>query len=82
MLTYDYAITNKRVIAKSGLIKRDVMEIRLGKVESVDVKQSILGRIFGYGDVVLTGTGSPLVLNFIGKPRSVKNEIDELLDNE
>lgn len=53
----EMGITNKRVIRKSGVIMRDTAEIRLSKVESVSVRQGFLGRIFGYGDVVIAGTG-------------------------
>lgn len=53
----EMGVTNKRVIRKSGVIMRDTDEIRLSKIESVSVKQGVLGRIFGYGDVVIVGTG-------------------------
>lgn len=53
----EMGITNKRVIRKSGVIMRNTAEIRLSKVESVSVRQGFLGRIFGYGDVVIAGTG-------------------------
>lgn len=53
----EMGITNRRVIRKSGVIMRDTDEIRLSKIESVSVKQGILGRAFGYGTVVIAGTG-------------------------
>lgn len=53
----EMGVTTKRVIKKSGVIKRDTAEIRLSKVESVSVRQGFLGRLFGYGDVVIAGTG-------------------------
>lgn len=55
--TTELAITNKRVIAKSGLIQRKTMEMFLSKIESVQVEQGILGRIFDYGTVTISGTG-------------------------
>ena len=55
--TTELAITNKRVIAKSGLIQRKTMEMFLNKIESVQVEQGILGRMFDYGTVTLAGTG-------------------------
>jgi len=55
--TTELAITNKRVIAKSGLIQRKTMEMFLSKIESVQVDQGILGRIFDYGTVTISGTG-------------------------
>jgi len=53
----ELAITNKRVIAKVGLIRRKTWEINAAKVEGVEVEQSIWGRIFGYGTVTVNGTG-------------------------
>src|SRR5689334_7180911 len=55
--TTELAITNKRVIAKKGFIQRDTIEMFLGKVESVHVEQSVTGRMFDYGTVIVSGTG-------------------------
>jgi uncharacterized membrane protein YdbT with pleckstrin-like domain len=46
-----------RVVHKTGLIKRRTFEISLDKVESVDVNQSILGRLMNYGDLTIQGAG-------------------------
>lgn len=53
----EFAVTNKRVIVKTGLIKRDTVEMFLHKVESVSVDQSVTGRVLGYGTLALHGTG-------------------------
>jgi len=55
--TSEFAITNKRVIIKVGLISRRTLEMNLSKIESVNVSQSILGRLLGYGTIVVVGTG-------------------------
>ncbi len=57
--TTELAITNKRVIAKFGLISRSTVEINLQKIESIQVRQGILGRIFNYGSIVVSGAGNP-----------------------
>ena len=57
MLTSEFAITNKRIIIKVGLISRRTVEMNLNKIESVNVDQGILGRILGYGTIVVIGTG-------------------------
>lgn len=57
MVTTELAVTSKRVIAKVGLIRRATMELNHSKVESMNVNQGILGRIFGYGTIVVNGTG-------------------------
>jgi len=55
--TSEFAITNKRVIIKVGFISRRTVEMNLSKIESINVDQSILGRILGYGNIVIVGTG-------------------------
>ena len=55
--TTETDVTNMRVVHKSGFIKRRTFEMALDKVESVDVNQSILGRILNYGDVTINGVG-------------------------
>jgi uncharacterized membrane protein YdbT with pleckstrin-like domain len=57
--TTELAITNKRVIAKFGLISRSTVEINLQKIESIQVNQGILGRILNYGSIVVSGAGNP-----------------------
>src|SRR5580693_6815216 len=56
-LTTETDVTNRRVVHKTGFIKRRTFEIALDKIESVDVDQSILGRILDYGDVTILGVG-------------------------
>ena len=53
----EFAITNKRVIIKTGLISRKTFEMNLSKIESVNVDQSIMGRILGYGTIRIVGSG-------------------------
>lgn len=56
-LTSEFVITNKRIVIKVGLISRRTLELNLSKVESVNVDQSILGRILDYGTIIVIGTG-------------------------
>jgi uncharacterized membrane protein YdbT with pleckstrin-like domain len=73
-------LTNKRVIYKKGVISRNTEEMRLNKIETVEVKQSILGRILGYGDVKVTGMGNSFViLSRISNPLRVKTTIENNL---
>jgi uncharacterized membrane protein YdbT with pleckstrin-like domain len=55
--TTETDVTNMRVVHKTGFIKRRTFEMSLDKVESVDVDQSILGRLLNYGDVTVRGVG-------------------------
>jgi len=57
--TTELAITNKRIIAKFGFISRHTIELNINKVESIQVNQNILGRIFNYGSLVVSGAGNP-----------------------
>jgi uncharacterized membrane protein YdbT with pleckstrin-like domain len=53
----EFAVTNKRVIIKVGLLRRRTVEMLNTKVEAIAVNQGIIGRILGYGNIVVTGTG-------------------------
>lgn len=57
--TTELVITNKRIIAKFGLIRRSTIEMNISKIESIQVEQSILGRIFDYGSLAISGAGNP-----------------------
>lgn len=56
-ITSEFGVTNKRIILKVGLIRRQTFELLHKHVESLSVKQSVLGRILGFGSVTVTGTG-------------------------
>lgn len=73
-ITTEIAVTNKRVIVKKGLIQRRTSEMNLSKIESVDVDQSMIGRILDFGTVTLRGTGMGLSpINFIQAPLAFRN---------
>lgn len=55
--TSEFVITNKRIIIKTGFISRKTLEMNLNKIESVNVDQGILGRIFDYGTITIIGVG-------------------------
>src|SRR5919109_5296310 len=74
--TTEIAVTNLRVIYKTGLVKRRTKEMNMDKVESVEVDQSILGRLLDYGTVTITGTGAGLeALPGIAQPIELRNNI-------
>lgn len=54
----ELAVTTKRVIVKHGFISRQTIEINLSKIESIRVDQGILGRMFDFGTLVISGTGT------------------------
>ena len=53
----EFAVTNKRVIIKLGVLTTRSVEVLLPKIESITVTQSLVGRMFGYGEIVVIGTG-------------------------
>lgn len=55
--TSEFGITNKRVLIKVGLIRRDSLETLLTKIEGIQVSQGIMGRILNYGTILIKGTG-------------------------
>ncbi len=76
--TTEYGITNTRVISKQGLIRRDIEEINLSSIESINVNQSIIGRILNYGTIIVSGRGTSKVIfkdidNVVAVRKLIKN---------
>jgi len=79
LYTDEFAITNKRVIIKTGLISRKTFEMNHSKIESVNVDQSILGRILGYGTISIVGSGGTKeVFPKIKNPLRFRKKFQEL----
>lgn len=80
--TTELAFSNKRVIAKFGFISRQTIELNISKVESIQVNQGILGRIFNYGTLVISGAGNPQApIPGISDPMSFRRAFMESQDN-
>ena len=74
------AVTNKRVICCSGAFRIHTEELKNAKVESVEIKQSLLGNLFGYGDIWFSGTGtSKVVFRGVENPRQLKSQFEEII---
>ena len=74
--TTETDVTNFRVVHKTGFVKRQTFEMSVDKVESVDVNQSILGRILNYGDVTVLGVGEGgKTIDTIASPLAFRNAI-------
>lgn len=78
-------VTNKRLIAKSGLIRRDTVEIPIKKVSSLQVKQGIIGRMLGYGTLIISDVGAAHApIRYIREPMKFRQrffEVQEELEN-
>jgi len=57
-LSWEFAVTDKRVLIKTGVITRHTLETLLTKVENIGVEQTVWGRLLNYGTIAVTGTGA------------------------
>lgn len=75
----EYVVTNKRVILKSGFLRRDALELMLNKCEGLRINQSLIGRILGFGSILVTTGGVTNVFRFVANPIKFRNEINRQL---
>lgn len=79
--TSEFAVTNRRVLIKTGLIRRHTLELLLGRVETVGVDQGIFGRIWNYGTITVIGTGGTRELfPGIAKPLEFRKAVQDQLN--
>lgn len=75
-VTTEIVVTDRRVIYKTGLFGRKTVEMNASRIETVDVRQSILGRALGFGTIVVRGTGSTFEpLARVADPLALRNAI-------
>ncbi len=73
----EFAVTNLRIIVKRGFIRRHTIEMNMDKVESVDVDQSLLGRLLNYGDVTVRGVGTGLEpIHSVSDPLTFRSRVN------
>ena len=75
-----FTLTNKRIILKTGIVQRNSKELMLRKCESINVRQSIMGRILGYGDVIVSTGEDKDVFKYIKHPMAFSTRINEQID--
>ena len=82
-ITYQYSsltIKKTQVILRTGFLVRNTMDIPLNKIESIDIRRSLLGSLLQYGTLVITGTGgSRQLVNFLDKPLTCRRYIEQLM---
>lgn len=72
----ELGITNRRVISKFGFIRRDTTELPLSRIESIRVHQSVMGRMFNFGTIVISGAGNPTAtIPNIADPMSFRSAV-------
>lgn len=75
----EQGVTNKRVIFKTGILSRKTEEMTLKSIETVEIEQGIFGRLFGFGDIKVTGRGlSDVVFKGLADPMSAKRQIESV----
>ena len=78
-----HSLTNKRLIAKAGFIRRQTIELNIDRAESLSVIQGFWGRIFNYGSIVIRGTGgSHAPIPYIARPMEFRQQFNDFIDNE
>lgn len=83
VMTTELALTNKKIIAKFGFIRRSTIELNLDKIESISVDQGFLGRIFNFGSVIVRGVGgSHAPIPYIARPLEFRQQVNELLNQK
>jgi uncharacterized membrane protein YdbT with pleckstrin-like domain len=77
----ELAVTNHKVVAKTGLIARNTVEQRLEKIDAIDVAQTVAGRILGYGDVTIHGTGvDSTPIRMIQDPLIFRRKVEQAIE--
>lgn len=77
----EMAVTNHRVVIKTGLIGRKTVEMLLNKVESIEVSETALGRMLGYGTIVIIGTGGTSdPFHKMGHPLEFRSQVQHQIE--
>jgi uncharacterized membrane protein YdbT with pleckstrin-like domain len=76
--TTELVVTSYRFVYKTGLLARNTQEVSLNKIEEITLQQSVWGRLFGYGKLILRGTGVGVItLPNIDNPIEVRRIIEK-----
>jgi len=82
-LTYQFSsltIKERQVILRSGILVRQTIDIPFTKIESIDIRQSIVGSLFQYGSLLITGTGGTRQwMGYVAKPLTCRRHIEQLM---
>ena len=78
--TTRFIVTNKRVIIKTGIIKRNLLELNLKKAEAIGYQESLMGRLLGYGTLIVTTGGATNTYHYLSDPLHFKQIINQEID--
>ena len=75
-----FTVTNQRLLMRAGIIKIDSLQIRLDRIESVEIQRTLVGQFLNYATLVVTGTGTRLAfIPYVENAAEVRNVLDEIL---
>jgi uncharacterized membrane protein YdbT with pleckstrin-like domain len=85
-ITYQFSsitIKTKRVVIRTGLLVRQTLDLPLSKMESIDIRQSIIGSLLGFGTIIITGTGGSVnIIDQISHPLTCRRHIEQMMHND
>jgi uncharacterized membrane protein YdbT with pleckstrin-like domain len=77
----EMAVTNRRVVVKTGIASRKTIEMLLNKIESIEVNESGMGRVWGYGSITLIGTGGTSEpFHLMANPLQFRNQVQQQIE--
>lgn len=85
-VTYHFSsitIQKKQIILRTGVLVRQTIDIPLNKIETIDIRQSIVGSVLRYGSLIITGTGGTRrLINYLQKPLTCRRYIEQLMNEQ
>jgi uncharacterized membrane protein YdbT with pleckstrin-like domain len=79
----EMSVTNRRLVIKTGILSRRTIELLLGKVESIQVQESFVGRMLGYGTIIVHGTGgTPESFHKIAHPLEFRRQMEQQVEGK
>lgn len=76
----EYAVTTQRLVLKTGIVGRNVKELRHPKIEGVAVSQGFVGRLLGYGSVLVTTGGAVNTYTYVADPMRFRTAISQSIE--
>jgi uncharacterized membrane protein YdbT with pleckstrin-like domain len=77
----EMAVTNRRILIKTGILSRRSIELLLSRVESIVITEPFFGRMLGYGSVIVRGTGgTPEPFDYIARPKEFRRCVQEQIE--
>jgi membrane protein YdbS with pleckstrin-like domain len=76
----EFVVTNRRVMLKTGVLKRKLVELQLNRAEGLSVNQGIVGRMFNFGSIIVTSGGVKEVFSPIAQPYEFKKQVNNAIE--